>query len=199
MQIYLLGVRGGLTKVPKVDFNEDKAYLIDDYKTIYLWFGNNIPKKQKEFCTKKADKLNIKRDNSASIQIMTQKKEYGSFLAIKDILKEGMATDHSVARRPELEINYDDTIELIDAGLDPDMTAEITLKAHDISAEKKSYKELCRLLAEKQLIILKGKRKVAEKEIKEKAKEIFNSSCSYEELCWLIAELDLLIDKKNID
>ena len=198
MQIYKLGIRGGLTKISKIEFNEDEAYLVDDYKTIYLWLGKKIPKKQKEFCIKKAETLNTKRNNSAKIQKVNQNKEYGSFLAVKDILLNGVASDHSIDRRPELEIEYEDTIELIEAGIDPDLEGEITIAAHNLSQEKNSYKELCRILAEKQFILLKSNKKPTEKEIEKKAKEIFESSSTYEELCWLIAELDILIKNKTI-
>jgi hypothetical protein len=187
-----------LTKISKIEFNEDEAYLVDDYKTIYLWFGKKIPKKQKDFCIKKAETLNSKRNNSAKIQKVNQNKEYGAFLAVKDILLNGVASDHSIDRRPELEIEYEDTIELIEAGIDPDLEGEITIAAHNLSQEKKSYKELCRILADKQFILLKGNKKPSEKEIEKKTKEIFESSSTYEELCWLIAELDILIKNKTI-
>ncbi|MFX0071209.1 MAG: hypothetical protein ACFFAO_08980, partial [Candidatus Hermodarchaeota archaeon] len=126
-------------------------------------------------------------------------KEYGSFLAVKDILLNGAATDHSIDRRPELEIEYEDTLELIEAGIDPDLEGEITIAAHNLSEEKKSYRELCRILAEKQFILLKGNKKPSEQELTKKTDEIFKSSSTYEELCWLIAELDILIKNKNIN
>lgn len=198
MKLYSLGVRGGLTKVNKIAFNEDQAYLIDDFKTLYLWFGQKIPEKRKDFCIKKVNSLNEKRKPPSNIQIITQNKEYGSFLAIMDLLKKGLKKETIIERRPELEIHYDDTMELIEAGLDPDLEGEITIVAHELSKEKKSYEELCRQLAEIQLNLLKPKGKATKKEIEKKAQEIHQSSSTYEELCWLITELNLLTKKKSL-
>ncbi len=33
--------------INKVGFDENQVYLIDDYKTIYLWIGQKIPEKRK--------------------------------------------------------------------------------------------------------------------------------------------------------
>ena len=197
MKLFSLGVRGGLSKINKIAFNENQVYLIDDYKTLYLWIGQKIPEKRKDLCIKKVNSLNEKRDAPANIQIITQNKEYGSFIAIMDLLKKGLKQKGSVERRPELKIQYEDTIELIEAGIDPDLEGEITIAAHELSKEKKSYEELCRQLAEIQLNLLKPKGKATKKEIEKKAKEIYKSSSTYEELCWLIAELNLLAKKKS--
>ena len=86
-------------------------------------------------------------------------------------------------------------MDLIESGLDPDFEAEIALAAHSLSQEKRSYEDLCKNLAEIQLIFIKGKKKFTVAEINKKSKEIFKSSSTYEELCWLIAELNLLSKK----
>jgi hypothetical protein len=52
MKLFNLGVRGGLKKVNKLSFKKNEAYLIDDYKIIYLWFGSAVPEKQIEYCKK---------------------------------------------------------------------------------------------------------------------------------------------------
>jgi len=197
MKLYSMGVRGGLKKIKKVGFDENQVYLIDDYKTIYLWIGQKIPEKRKDLCINKVNSLNEKRDPPANIQIITQNKEYGSFIAIMDLLKKGLKQEGSVERRPELEIQYEDTMELIEVGIDPDLEGEITIAAHDLSKEKKSYEELCRQLAEIKLNLLKPKGKATKKEIEKNAKEIHKSSSTYEELCWLIAELNILAKKKS--
>jgi hypothetical protein len=197
MNLYSLGVRGGLKKINKLAFNEDHVYLIDDFKTLYLWIGQKIPEKRKEWCIKKVNSLNEKRKSASNIQIITQNKEYGSFLAIMDLLKQGLKQELISERRPELEIQYEDTMELIDAGIDPDLEGEITIAAHGISKEKKSYDELCKQLAEIQINLIKPKGKATKKEIEQKAKEIHKSSSTYEELCWLVAELNLLSKKKS--
>ncbi len=197
MQLYSVSENGALRKIIKVDFAENKVYLIDDLKTIYLWVGLKATKKKKNFGIKKANILNDKRKNNAKIQIINQNKEFGAFLAMMDILRKGIKQNIPIKKRPELSIEIEDTMELIDAGLDPDLEAEITVAAHNISQEKKTYDELCREIAETQLIILKGKVKVSEVEIKKKTKEIYKSSSTYEEICWLLAELKILVEKKS--
>ncbi|MCK4239842.1 MAG: hypothetical protein KAX33_12000 [Candidatus Lokiarchaeota archaeon] len=197
MQLYSVSENGALRKIIKVDFAENKVYLIDDLKTIYLWVGLKATKKKKNFGIKKANILNDKRKNTVKIQIINQNKEFGAFLAMMDILKKGIKQNLPIKKRPELYIEIEDTMELIDAGLDPDLEAEITVAAHNISQEKKTYDELCRELAETQLIILKGKVKASEAEIKKKTKEIYKSSSTYEEICWLLAELKILIEKNS--
>lgn len=197
MQLYSVNENGALRKIIKVDFAENKVYLIDDLKTIYLWVGLKATKKKKNFGIKKANILNDKRKNNAKIQIINQNKEFGAFLAMMDILRKGIKQNIPIKKRPELSIEIEDTMELIDAGLDPDLEAEITVAAHNISQEKKTYDELCREIAETQLIILKGKVKVSEVEIKKKTKEIYKSSSTYEEICWLLAELKILVEKKS--
>lgn len=62
MKLYSMGVRGGLKKINKVGFDENQVYLIDDYKTIYLWIGQKIPEKRKDLCINKVNSLNEKRE-----------------------------------------------------------------------------------------------------------------------------------------
>ena len=195
MKLYSVGVRGGLKKISKADFKENEVYLIDDSKTMYLWFGSKIPKKRRDLSLIKAKLLNNKNENPANVQMVIQNKEYGAFIAIKDLLKKGIKPRQNLDRRPELEIQYEETVELIDAGLDPDLEAEITIVAHKLSQEKKSYKVLCRMLAQLQLGLLKGSKSTLKKDIDKKTQEIFMSSSTYEELCWLIAQLKVIKNK----
>jgi len=188
-----------IRKVTKIDFADNKVFLIDDLKTIYLWLGVKASKKKKDLSVKKVKALNKKRKNSAKIQIINQNQEFGAFLVIKDILKKGIKRDIPIKKRPELQIEFEDTMELIEAGLDPDFEAEITVASHNLSQEKNTYEDLCRKLAETQFTILKGKDKASETEIKKKTEEIYKSSSTYEELCWLIAELSILKEKKTFE
>lgn len=199
MLLYSVTENGALRKVKKVDFNEKKVFLIDDFKTIYIWVGLKASKKKQDLSKKRANELNNKRENIAKIQIMGQNQEYGAILAIMDVLKEGLTQSISLERSPELEMEYKDTMELIEIGLDPDFEAEITVAAHKLSEEKRSYEELCRKLAELQLTLLKGEEKALKKDITKKAEEIYKSSSTYEELCRLIVELSILIEKKSLD
>ena len=195
MKLYSVGVRGGLKKINKADFQENEVYLIDDSKTMYLWFGSDITKKRRDLSIDKTKLRNEKNENTANIQIIIQNKEYGSFLAIIDALMKGEIKNQNLERRPELEIQFEETLELIEAGISPDLEAEITLAAHKLSKKNISYKNLCQLLAEIQLDLNKGPNKASKNEIQKKTQEIFESSSTYEEICWLIAQLNVIADK----
>ena len=197
MKLYSVGVRGGLKKTNKADFKENEVFLIDDSKTMYLWFGSKIPKTRRDLSFKKAKLLNNKKENRANILKIIQNKEYGAFIAIKELLQKGISPRQNLDRRPELEIQYEETIELVDAGLETDLEGEITIAAHKLSQEKKSYKELCRMLAQLQLDLTKGSTSVLKKDVEKKAREILKSSSTYEELCWLIAELKAIKNKHS--
>ena len=194
MQLYLVTESGSLSKINKVDFNENKVFLIDDFKTLYLWLGGKISEKKKDLSLKRTEKLKIQRKKTPELIILNQNQEYGSFLAIMDLLKKGLKADDSLERRPELKIRFNDTQELIEAGIDPDFESEITVAAHNLAQENHPYEDLCRKLAELQMNFIKEK--ASEKEIKKKTEDIYKSSSTYEELCWLIAELSKLLEKK---
>lgn len=199
MILYSVGVRGGLKRISKANFKEDNVYLIDDFKTIYVWFGSNISKKRKDITINKANLLNEKKAKTANIQIIDQNKEYGAFIVIKGFLSKGVKQIKTIERRAELKIQIEETMELIEAGLNPDLEAEITIAANDLTQKKKSYKELCETLAHLQLGLLKGSKKTSKDEIQKKTQEIFKSSSTYEELCWLIAQLNTLDKKKSLN
>ena len=199
MILYSVGVSGGLKIISKADFKEDNVYLIDDFKTIYVWFGSNISKKRKDITINKANLLNEKKEETANIQIIDQNKEYGAFIVIRDFLSKGVKQIKAIERRAELKIQIEETMELIEAGLNPDLEAEITIAANDLTQKKKSYKELCETLAKLQLGLIKGSKKTSKDEIQKKTQEIFKSSSTYEELCWLIAQLNTLDKKKSLD
>ena len=196
MQLYTVYENGALRKVDKINFSENRVFLIDDIKNIYLWFGSKTSKKKREFAVNRANILNAKRKGRAKIQTILQSKEFGAFLAMMDILKKGIKEkDLQNRRRHELEFDIEDTMELIESGLDPDFEAEVALAAYNLSQENRDYEDLCKILAEVQLKFIKGKKNLKVAEINKKSKEIFNSSSTYEELCWLIAELNSLRKK----
>jgi hypothetical protein len=198
MNIYNVGIRGGLKKISKPTFDEESVILIDDDSTIYIWFGKKIFEKRKNLSIIKANLLNKNKEKVANIQIIHQNQEYGAFLDIFNLLCHENAKDIEIKRRPELHIEYDTTLEFLEAGLNPDLEAEITIASHSISKENKSYEELCRILAQLQLSLIKGNLKPSKKEIELKASEIFSSSSTYEELCWLIAQLNVLKEKNEL-
>ena len=196
---FLIGPKGGLKKVTKINFHDKEAYLIDDYKTFYLWFGKSVPKEKRELILKKINDLNNKREKTANVQVQEQHKEYGSFLSMMDVLKKGLKSETEIEHRPELEIDYEDALELMETGLEPDFEAEITIAAHNLLQENKSYDDLCKMLAKIQLSLFKEKSKIIEKEIKKRAEDIYKSSSTYEELCWLIAELNIMQKKQSFN
>ncbi len=198
MDIYNVGVRGGLKKTNKPVFDEENVVMIYDYPTIYIWFGKNIPEKRKNISIVKAKLLSKNKESIANLQIINQDKEYGAFLDIFDLLRHENVSSIEKMRRPELHIEYDATLEFLEAGLDPDLEAEITIASHSISGQNKSYDELCRILAKLQLSLIKDNSKITKQEIELKTKEIFASSSTYDELCWLIAQLTMLKEKNEL-
>lgn len=199
MNLYSVYENGVLRKVTKIDFKDTKVYLIDDLRTIYLWFGLKSSKRKREFGKKRANDLNKKKKTIAKIQINYQNQEQGAFLAIIDLLKHGLNDKKSIEIRNELEIEIEDTLELLDTGLEIDLEAEITLAAHKLSQEEIPYDELSKRLAKLQIVLLKGSKKPSQEEINRKADEIIKSSSTSEELCWLVSELEILIKKKQIE
>lgn len=197
MQVYNVAENGSLRKTIKVDFNDSKrVYLIELEDFIYLWQGQRASKRKKDLSLKSAKKLNDKRKKSAKIEIIHQNNEFGGFLEIMSALKKGKIGNLDIVKRPELELEIEDTKELIEAGLEPDLIAEINLATYELVQKKKDYKQLCKELAEMQLSLIEGKNKVSESRIKKKSEEIFKSSSTYEEICWLISELKIL-SRKN--
>ncbi len=199
MQFYNVAENGALRKIKKIDFNETKVYLIDDIKTLYIWIGNKSSNKKVEYSNKRANDLSKKREKNSNIVIEYQGKEFGSFLAIMELLKKGEFNDMRVERRPELKINYKDTLELLEAGIEPDFEGKVTLASQNLIEEGQSYENLCERLAKLQLEMIKGKGKISTKELNQKSTEIFKSSSTYEELCWLISELTALLEKKTFE
>ena len=198
MQLYSVAENGALRKISKIDFDATKVYLIDDIKTLYIWIGNKSSNKKAEYSNKRANELKKKREMDAKIVIEYQGKEFGSFLAIMDLLKKGAFYETKEGRRPELKIKYKDTLEMVEAGIKPDFEGEMTLACHELIEEGHSYEILSEKLAKIQLKMIKGKGKITAKELHQKTSEILKSSSTYEELCWLISELSALLEKKTL-
>ncbi len=197
MLLYSVNDNGSLKKITKLSFAATTVFVIDDYKTIYVWNGQKATKKKKDLGVKAAEKLNKERKDAAKIQKLDQNKEFGAFLGMMNILKKGIPKEDLIERRPELELAVEETKELVEAGLDLDLEGELTLSADEIARKNKTYEELCRELAKLQLKLVKGKKRITEMELIEKTEEILKSSSTYEELCWLIAQMGKLSDKKD--
>ncbi len=191
MILYSVYENGSMRKVNKFNFTAKNAYIIDDGKLIYSWMGKSVSENKKKHCQKKIEDLKKEKKGAIKIFSMVQGKEYGTFLALMKSLKEGIPKDAQITRRSELKLKVEETKELIEAGLEPDLEAEITLKAHEIELEGKSYEELCSILAENQLKQILSK-KPSKIEIQKKKNEILKSTSTYQEICWLIAQLSLI-------
>ncbi|MHA2122560.1 MAG: hypothetical protein ACW990_15265 [Promethearchaeota archaeon] len=189
---------GALRKVTKIDFKDTKVYLIDDLKTIYLWFGLTSSKRKREFGKKRANDLIKKKKSNAIIQVHNQDKEHGAFLAILELLKHGLNEKKPIVIRNELALEIEDTLELLDTGLEMDLEAEISLATHKLSQEKIPYDDLSKRLAKLQIVLINGNENPSLQEIEKKAEEINKSSSTYDELCWLVSELEILIEKKQL-
>ena len=61
MQIYSVSDKGTLTKVKKANFADNRVFIIDDFKTLYVWFGLKVPESKKALTTRKVNKINDKR------------------------------------------------------------------------------------------------------------------------------------------
>lgn len=197
MKLFNVYENGALRKVEKMDFADHKVFLVDDEKTIFLWFGKKSSQKKRNLSEKRAQKIINNRAKNTNLEILHQGNEYGRFLTIIEPLKKGFSNKKSVKKRKELKIKVGDTLELIEAGITPDFEGEITLNAHNLSEEKKSYEELCRILAKLQLELISSGKKIKAADIEKKVIDIYQSSSTYDELCWLIAELRLLKQKKH--
>ncbi|MFX1398863.1 MAG: hypothetical protein ACFFAS_17670 [Promethearchaeota archaeon] len=211
---------GALTEVNKFDFSKNDVYLVDDDKTIYIWVGLDVPQVLKDITAEIARKLDKDRGGSAKILIMKQNREYGSFLALIDQLRKGIAPEQKIERRPELELEDPDLVKWLNQLKKyrkpaPDLKYvvfkegypkteeddeekedkinfenQIKVAAYYLSREGYDYNELAWLLSER---IAKHTLRLASiEDIRKKAEEIFNSSSTYDELCWLIAEIDIM-------
>lgn len=197
MKLFNVYENGALRKVEKIDFADHKVFLIDDDKTIFLWFGKKSSQNKRNLSEKRAQKIISTRTKKTNLEILNQGNEFGKFLTMIEPLKKGISKSNHLEKRKELKIKVDDTLELIEAGITPDFEGEITLDAHKLSEEKNSYEELCRILAELQLELISTSKKIKAADIERKVIDIYQSSSTYDELCWLIAELRLLKQKKH--
>ena len=74
MQIYSVSDKGTLTKVKKANFAENRVFIIDDFKTLYVWFGIEVPESKKTLTTQKVNKINDKRKNEHRINLKNNDK-----------------------------------------------------------------------------------------------------------------------------
>ncbi len=93
-----------MIKTNKLHFFANEIYLVDDDKTIFLWFGREVGLNKQDITVKKARKLNKDRGGRAKLLLMNQGREYGTFSAMMDDLKKGIKEEEVIERRPELDL-----------------------------------------------------------------------------------------------
>ncbi len=205
MQLYIISNDGDLESLSNLDFEEDSVYIVDDNTVIYIWVGLQSSQKKKSITADFARKLDKERGNRSKILIMKQGREYGSFLAMMDHLK-NLKKGISIERRPELKLDEPQKLIEPEVSKIPKMESslaepenfglEIQIReaAYFLSLDNYSYDDLCWMLAEK--ILKHSFRILSVEDIKKKAEQVFKSSCTYDELCWLNAEMDYLYEKE---
>jgi hypothetical protein len=106
MNLYSIDDKGNLFDLSNLEFENHHVYLIDDIekKTLYIWVGLEVPQYKKDLTAAWARRFDKDRGGACKILIMMQKREYGSFLSMMDLLKKGLIPGKSTERRPELEL-----------------------------------------------------------------------------------------------
>ena len=104
MKLYRISEKGELEILQFLDFNSNEVYLIDDPDKldIYIWVGLNVPQYMKDITAAYARRFEKEREEETKIHIMKENREFGSFLAMMDLLRRGKIPGKTVERRPEL-------------------------------------------------------------------------------------------------
>ncbi|MHA1275430.1 MAG: hypothetical protein ACTSQS_18665, partial [Promethearchaeota archaeon] len=102
MRLYEINDKGELIQINNLKFAKEDVYIVDDDKTIYIWFGLKISQKKRDSAIYHARNLNKMRFDAAKLLLMTQHAEYGAFYAMMDDLKKGVEEDRP--RRVELDL-----------------------------------------------------------------------------------------------
>ncbi len=79
MKIFLIE-KDELKEIDEPVFTSEDIYLIDDEKTIYLWFGNKCEVSNKSLAATQARKLDQQRDGAVKILTISQGQETQDFL-----------------------------------------------------------------------------------------------------------------------
>jgi len=215
MQFFKINEKGNLNEINQLDFEENRIFLVDDEKTIYIWFGNKVSKNIQDLSIKTARILNKKRSGAAKLLLMTQGREYGAFKAMMGDLKKGLKAGVDVERRPELELKPPKT--LIEAEKEKEKEKEkaqegpsniekwhTQLTQHRTSASVQKQPETKEEppKIKEDLVIEQPLEEPEEEEedtfeaaVKLKAFLISREGLNYDELCWHLAETQLSIMK----
>ena len=198
MKLYRISDKGELENIQSVEFNSNEVYLIDDDDklSIYVWVGLNVPQYMKDITAAYARRFEKERDKSTKIHIMKENREFGSFLAMKDLLKKGKIPGETVDRRPELILQKSTHRE--------PLQSYVPLKTESKISEKRIIAWFNQLKALRTPIAIESVKKEKQEEvleeidfetqIREAAYYLSLEKYSYNDLCWLLGEKIQKID-----
>ena len=204
MNFYSLDDKGNLVDQHKLEFDDNHVYLIDDIekKTLYIWVGLKVPQYKKDLTAAWARRFDKDRGGACKILIMIQKREYGSFLSMMDMLKKGLIPGKSTERRPELVLvapkeetsSTSSTLELKTPEIEEEVAetgvfAWLTqLKKHRAPVIETEEAEATES-REKDVETTDDEEIGLESQIREGAYYLSLKKYSYNDLCWLLAEI----------
>ena len=198
MKFYKIGAKGDLGEINKLEFENNAIYLVDDEKTLYIWFGTEVSQSLKDISIKQTRFLNKERGGAAKLLLMTQNREYGSFKAMMADLKEGLKAGEDVERRPELDMKVPKSVkeekgEEINQALSDPVGWFVQLVGHRKEAIIEAAKEI--------------REEIPEDDEEDEDEDTFHNAVNikayftsqeglrYDELCWRLAETQLTIMK----
>ena len=212
MKLFSINEKGDLIELIKLEFDNQKVYLIDDIKknTVFIWVGLDVPQYKKDITAAWARKLDKDRGGACKILIMKQNREYGSFLSMMDELKKGLIPGETIERRPELILkeHTEPPKPMFDIEAQEEKEDEFGARVSEGLAQLEEYNQL-EIEApvdnsEEPVIILETPEieEVVEEDIDEEVEEEIGLESqireaayylslrkySYNDLCWLLAE-----------
>lgn len=192
MKLYRISDKGELENLQFLNFNSDEVYLIDDPDklNIYIWVGLNVPQYMKDITAAYARRFEKEREEETKIHIMKENREFGSFLAMMDLLRRGKIPGKTVERRPELTLQK--------SVQQKPMQPYIQLKKEYNTNEKRIIAWFTQLKALRPPIAIESAKKEKqekfpeemdlETQIREAAYYLSLEKYSYNDLCWLLGE-----------
>ena len=189
MKLYNLSDSGELLELNQLKFNESDVYIVDDEEkeTIYIWVGLGVSERKKEITADVARRFEKERSQTTKILIMKQRLEYGSFLAMMDVLQKGLIPGSTIERRPELILEKPlKIIKLI-------KEKEPKVKEEDAETRIKTWLEQLnkhRKVESKEMkdVPVQVEEFDLESQIRKGAYYLSLERYSYNELCWFLAE-----------
>ncbi len=226
MKLFKLDDKGKLIKVEKIDFDSKEIYVVDEQDLLNVWIGCETTLIRRKAMDKLKNNIEKKRGNEIKILLMEENKEYGSFLAIMDDLKQGNTTPRILEERTELKLEKPkedrwmehiekyrecspDKQEFIQKRADEQFSNCGTIKKN-ISKELKAKVSIIAYYISQEKYeyselcwmlaerLMRQQPRATIEEIRLKSEQIFKSSITYDEVCWLIAQMDVLGKEKYI-